>query len=301
MTIAVRFENVTKKYGSHLALDDFSLSIPKGVIFALVGRNEAGKTTALKILLGLSRPTSGEVTLFDGDPAIKVGYLPDPPVQYAWMNAREYLHMSAGLAGLPQHAHSHIISKFLHLAHLEDDAHRISDYSPEECVRLGLAHAMIGDPDLLVLDEPTSALDPVGRHDVLDMIASLRGRTTIIICTHILEDAVHVADTIGVIEAGRMVTTGTQHELWDRANLPRQIEVEVTDHRAEIMLALTNDSWIESVELNHETLVVHTRIYSEAWERIPKIVLDHNAGLKRLELMDPSFDKVFFRLVGAKS
>lgn len=297
MTIAVRFDNITKRFGHDLALDGFSLTIPENEVFALVGRNEAGKTTALRILLGLTRATSGNVIWSDGISRKHIGFVPEEPRQYDWMTAHEYLTMSAGLAGIAEHEHA--VQRIMDFAHLSKDSTKIGELSLEEHVYLGIAHALIGDPEILILDEPTSTLDPVGQIEVLNMIDSLRGSMTIIIATHILEDAVAVADTIAIVEAGRMVITGTKEQLWERADLPRQIEVEVTGRQDDILRDIAQDSWIESVEINDETLVIHSRNYAEAWERIPEIVLDHNVGLKRLELMEPSYDDVFVRLTGA--
>lgn len=298
MSVAVQFESVTKRYGSHTALDTFTLSTTEGEIFALVGRNDAGKSTAIRILLGLAQATSGSVTLQNGAQPARIGYLPDGPAQYEWMSARSYLELSAGLAGMPLDEQSREIDKLLAFAHLGNGRVKIAEYSLEERVRLGLAHALAGNPDLLVLDEPTSALDPVGRHEVLDMIASIRGRATILMCTHILEDAVYVADTLGIMDSGRLKATGSKRELWERANLPREIMVQVTAGIERVMADLANEPWVERVEASGDSMTVLTHDYSDAWERIPQIVLANNVGLRRLELSEPSYDDVFIRLVG---
>lgn len=301
MTDAVQFDKVTKRYGSHTALDEFTLSIPKGSIFALVGRNDAGKTTAVKILLGLVRATSGTVTVFDGNPSARIGYLPEILAQYEWMTGHDYLQMSAGLVNTPKAQTAELVDRLLAEAKLGDGQTRIRDYSRVQRVCLGLAHALIGAPDLLILDEPTSDLDAVGHHEVLDMIDAIGDRFTILMCTHLLADAVHVAKKIGIIENGRLITTGTRQELWQHANLPRQIEIKVTGNHSAMVFRLQDEPWVESVSMLNDSIQVSTRDYNRAWERIPVIVQENDTRLKHLELLEPSFDDVFIRLVGGES
>jgi len=195
MSAAIRTTGLTKVYGEKHALDSVDLAVEEGSIFGFLGPNGAGKTTTLRILTGLARPTGGSVQILGHDVAsagnavrAQIGFLPDVPGFYEWMTAQELLRFAGGLFGIGRRVLDERLGVLLDLAGLSDVETKIGGYSRGMKQRLGVAQALINAPRLLLLDEPTSALDPMGRKDVLDMLTSLRGRTTVFFSTHILAD-----------------------------------------------------------------------------------------------------------------
>src|SRR5581483_2722167 len=168
-------------------------------------------TTMVRILTGLARATEGSVRLL-GSPVVAgraipdaLGYLPDVPGFYDWMTGSEFIEFAARLFGLTGRALKGRVDNLMQLAGLSGVDTRIGGYSRGMKQRLGIAQALVNAPRLLILDEPTSALDPIGRKDVLDMLASLRGRTTVFFSTHILADVERVCDTVAILDRGCVV------------------------------------------------------------------------------------------------
>jgi ABC-2 type transport system ATP-binding protein len=198
------------------AVVDLSVEVRRGEIFGLLGPNGAGKTTTIKMLLGFVRPTSGRATVAGhaaGSLASRrrLGYLPENPALYEYLNGIEYLRFAGRLSGLSRADAARTADVLLEKVGLAGRADRaIRRFSKGMVQRLGLAQALIGDPEIVVLDEPMSGLDPIGRKDVRDLIFSLRteGRT-VLFSTHILSDVEAICDRIGIIAEGRLTDCGT--------------------------------------------------------------------------------------------
>lgn len=203
---AIYCQGLTKYYGEVKALVDLHLTVPYGSIFGFLGRNGAGKTTLMRLLAGLAIPSAGrgwvaglETTSASRLARARFGYLPQDPAFYTWMTAREYLDYVAQIQALPPAERKTQIESLLALSDLKEAAdRRIQGFSGGMLQRLGIAQALIGNPPVLLLDEPTSALDPAGRYEVLDMIASLRGKVTVFLSSHILTDIERVCDTLEI-------------------------------------------------------------------------------------------------------
>jgi ABC-2 type transport system ATP-binding protein len=198
------------------AVVDLSVEVRRGEIFGLLGPNGAGKTTTIKMLLGFVRPSSGRASVA-GFPAgslasrRKLGYLPENPALYEYLNGIEYLRFAGRLAGLSRTEAARSADVLLEKVGLAGRADRaIRRFSKGMVQRLGLAQALIGDPEIVILDEPMSGLDPIGRKDVRDLIFSLRGAgRTVLFSTHILSDVEAICDRIGIIADGRLTDCGT--------------------------------------------------------------------------------------------
>ncbi len=225
--VAITIEQVTKVYEplwpwhrSSTVLSDVSLSVTKGEIFGFLGHNGAGKTTTMKILLGLLRPTSGRVDVLGapaGDVAThsRLGYLPEAPYFYDYLTAEEFLEFYGKLAGMSRDAIQSRISILLEQVGLQEAQHRqLRKFSKGMLQRIGLAQALIQDPELVVLDEPMSGLDPMGRKEVRDLILSLREQgKTVFFSTHILSDVEMVCDRVGILAKGKMLALGKVEDL----------------------------------------------------------------------------------------
>jgi ABC-2 type transport system ATP-binding protein len=221
---AIETHELSKRYGALTALAGLSMSIPRGSVFGFLGPNGAGKTTAVKLLLGLSRPTGGDARVLgasvsDGEAhrraRARIGYLPELFRYQGWLNAREVLAVHAELIGLDRNTWDAEISRVLGIAGLAERADdRVATFSKGMQQRLGLAAALLGRPELVVLDEPTSALDPVGRHDVRELIRGLRGEgMTVFLNSHLLTEVEQVCDRVAIVDRGRVVASGTFAEL----------------------------------------------------------------------------------------
>ena len=304
---AVTISGLTKAYGHARALDGVDLVVPEGSVFGFLGPNGAGKTTTMRILAGLARPTSGSATIFGHDAThdadavhAVIGYLPDVPGFYKWMTATDYLELSAKLFGLPAGPRGERIETLLELAGLAGVTTKIGGYSRGMKQRLGVAQALINSPRLLLLDEPTSALDPIGRREVLEMIAALAGRTTVFFSTHILADVERVCDTVAVLAAGRVVEQAGIDELKARHGGAHRVVIEVDDSRR-LQEALTAEAWAAAVARDGRELLVEVVDLEAAYRQVPALVTRLGLSLRRFEADEVSLEDVFVDLVeGAK-
>jgi ABC-2 type transport system ATP-binding protein len=243
--LVVATHGLTKRYGDTAALDNVDLEVRRGVTYGLIGPNGAGKTTMLSILAGLRRPTSGTVDL--GVPRHRMGLLVDTPLFEPWLTAREIVDLARHLTApeLPRHR----VEEVLVDVGLGDVLDRPSGgFSRGMLQRLGLAGALVGDPDVLVLDEPSSALDPAGRREVLDLVGSLAHTKTVVLSTHILSDVQQVCDVVGVLDHGRLLFQGPLTDLLRRTSSSFVLHVRPP---AQVLLAaLATQPWVtEATEL----------------------------------------------------
>jgi ABC-2 type transport system ATP-binding protein len=220
------------------------------------------------------------------------------PGFYEWMTAEEFLRFAGGLFGLKKRTLDERVGVLLDLAGLTDVTQRIGGYSRGMKQRLGVAQALINAPRLLMLDEPTSALDPIGRKEILDMLASLRGRTTVFFSTHILADVERVCDTVAILDKGKVVAQAPIDELRRRYGASKVV-VEVTGGTAEFARALEAQPWAGAVEVDADGCIA-LRVSDEdaARKAIPAMVVERDLGLIRLETGEMGLEEVFVELVG---
>jgi ABC-2 type transport system ATP-binding protein len=220
--LVISTQNLSKSYNGVQALKSLDLEIPKNSIFGFLGPNGSGKTTTIKLLLGLTRPTAGSGSIFGQDIVQdsveirkRIGYLAQDPRFYEHMTARETLRFKARFYYRgPASEIETRIAETLELVGLEDKADRpIKGFSGGERQRLGIAQAQINYPDLLILDEPAAALDPMGRRDVLEVMERLKKYSTIFYSTHILDDVQRVSDAVAILNYGKLVALAPIEEL----------------------------------------------------------------------------------------
>ncbi|MDZ8133818.1 MAG: ABC transporter ATP-binding protein [Nostoc sp. DedQUE04] len=205
-----------------VSLKNCSLTVYKGETFGLLGPNGAGKTTLLKLLLGIIHPTSGRGLLFDkpiGDRSVKqhIGYLPENPYLYDYLTGWEFLQLAAGLFQIPQSVQRQRIPQLLELVGLSQaDARKklLRRYSKGMLQRVGMAQALINEPDLVFLDEPMSGLDPVGRYQMREIILALKAAgKTIFFNSHVLSEVEQICDRIAILAQGELICSGSLNEL----------------------------------------------------------------------------------------
>lgn len=207
---AVRTHGLTKFYGQKPAVDHIDMNVKKGEIYGFIGRNGAGKSTTLKMLVGLLRPTGGRIIL-DGRPwqresLSKIGSLIESPALYGNLTAEENLLVHTRLLKIPKTK----ITEVLETVNLKNTGKkRVSQFSMGMKQRLGIAAALLNDPELLILDEPTNGLDPFGIQELRELIISFSEKgMTVILSSHILSEVAQVADTIGIISGGKLLFQG---------------------------------------------------------------------------------------------
>ena len=304
MSAAIEVRNLVKRFGSRHALRRVDLTVEEGSIFGFLGPNGAGKTTTLRILTGLARPSSGTVRVLGerasgADNAVRrqIGFLPDVPGFYEWMTAEEFLRFAGGLFGLSGRILDQRVEVLLDLAGLTGVTTRVGGYSRGMKQRLGVAQALVNAPKLLMLDEPTSALDPMGRKAVLDMLASLRGRTTVLFSTHILADVERICDTVAILDRGRVVADAPIDELRRRYGASKLV-VEVPGGADAVLAMLDGEPWLSGVERPEpDVLELTVNDESAAQLAVPAAVAVLGLPLKRFESGEVSLEEVFVELV----
>ena len=216
----LEIKGLHKSFGKNHVLQGLDMAVPSNSVFGFVGKNGAGKTTTMKIIVGLLKADRGTVTVCGEEVAYghtkanrHIGFLPDVPEFYGYMRPREYLQLCGEIAGLPPRRIRDRSEELLSLVGLSDVSRKISGFSRGMKQRLGIAQALLGEPRLLICDEPTSALDPVGRKQILEILASIKGKTTVLFSTHILSDVERICDRIAVLDGGRLVLSGTIGEI----------------------------------------------------------------------------------------
>jgi ABC-2 type transport system ATP-binding protein len=224
---AVRTENLTKVYKDFwgrpkvTALDSLDLTIHRGEVFGLLGPNGSGKSTTIKLLLDLIFPTRGRARIFGrspSDPDIKerIGFLPEESYLYRFLNGEETLHFYGRLFKIPRKELNRRVPELLDVVGLDAKARKrkLREYSKGMARRIGLAQALINNPDLILLDEPTTGLDPIGTREMKDLIVSLKKQgKTVLLCSHLLADVQDVCDRIIILFGGRTQTLGKVQDL----------------------------------------------------------------------------------------
>lgn len=290
--------HIAKRFGEKQVLRDVSFSVPEHTVFGFVGQNGAGKTTAMKLILGLLTSDSGEITVNGmrvhyGNTQTNrfVGYLPDVPEFYSYMTPAEYLRFCGKITGMPSKEIKGRCEELLRLVGLEKEDRRIKGFSRGMKQRLGIAQALFGRPKLLICDEPTSALDPAGRKELLDILVNAKEQTTVLFSTHILSDVEHICDEIAFLHDGRIVLQGSLEEV-------RKIK---TTAAAELELERLEDSQTLSSVFPHLKSIGRNTLLLEDAGNLPDILYylgDKRIPILRIERKEASLEELFMEVVG---
>ncbi len=309
--LAIKCEGLTKQYRDVVALDRLNLEVEERSVFGFLGPNGAGKTTTIKLLVGLSTPLLGrswiagqEVSPGAIELRNKIGYLPEVPTFYNWMNGREFLFFIGELFHLSKEEKENRCNELLDLVELKDVAKRkIGSYSRGMRQRLGIAQTLINRPEIIFLDEPCSALDPLGRRGVLDLIKCLSINATVFMSTHILSDVERICDSVAVIDRGKLVTNSSIEEL-RRKYTHSVFELEFEEEPSPFIAMLQDMKWLskfEQVELDGSpALYLRVTDINTAKKELPSIVVASGLTLLRYELTLPSLEDIFVQLVNGE-
>ena len=292
---------LSRRFGSHVAVSDLNLLVPKAGVYGFLGPNGAGKTTAIRMLLGLIRPDAGEVRLFgeslkSNHRALmsRVGALVEAPSLYPHLTGRENLEVTRRLLGSSRR----LIDVALETIKLTRDAdRRVREYSLGMRQRLGLALALLNKPQLLILDEPTNGLDPAGIHEMRDLIRRLPKEfgVTVFLSSHLLGEVEQIADHIGIIHESKLLFQGTLAELQKK----QQTELRVGVHQPEAAIdCLMQAGW--NVGRRDGLLSVRANGPSDA-VKINRLLLDHRVDVFHLAVSQHSLEDIFLTLTDGQA
>lgn len=251
----IRTQGLTKRYGSIVAVDSLSMDVPRGRIFGLLGPNGSGKTTTLSILLGLTAQTSGNFTLFgDGvthtDALHRIGAIVETPAFYPYLSGRNNLAYFQAITGRADHQELDRLLDTVGLGTRAND--KFHTYSLGMKQRLGLAYALLGDPEVLILDEPTNGMDPAGMAEIRDLVRRLgTGGRTVLLSSHLLHEVEAVCDSVAILSRGKLIAQGDVSEL---VGTGEQVQLRTTDD-AKAKEVLSAIDWVAAVEEEEGYLV----------------------------------------------
>ena len=297
---AVEFHSLRKSFGRTEVLRGVTTEVPTNSVFGFLGPNGAGKSTTMKILMGLLRPTGGSARVLGLDVEgqslevrRRVGYLPQSPAYPNHLTVAGVLGLAARLRGVADRT-----GALLEVVGLTDRAdRRVRGLSGGEAQRLGLAQALVGDPDVLILDEPSAGLDPAGRREVLDLLDELRTRATIFYSTHLLDDVARLSDTIAVLVRGEVVADGPidQFTIGDSSSTWR-VRLEGSA-AAGAFETLARQPWVASVEpAGSGVATVNTTDRSTAEHALLPVLQGTGAQVAELRPTRRSLEDIYFAL-----
>jgi ABC-2 type transport system ATP-binding protein len=299
----LRTRALTKRYPSVTATDSLDLEVPRGRV-GLVGANGAGKTTLFRMMLGLSHPTSGEIEVCGVDVAkdpigarSRLGYMPEHDCLPLDQSAADVVSTFGELSGLPARAARQRASDVLDLVGLDEARFRpIGGFSTGMRQRAKLAQALVADPELVLLDEPTAGLDPLGREEMLALVARLGTfGISVLLATHLLDDVQQVCDHVVMLDGGRLVVSGATGSLLERTGL---LTVDVGPDRAALVEALAARG-LAAIEIN--SLIEVEVDGDEALDIVRDLIADLELPLHRMTSRLTSLDEVFVDRAGSAS
>ena len=308
MPDAIQIQHFTKEYPvprqkeKRIAVNDLTLDVPAGGLFGFLGPNGAGKTTTIKMLLGFLPATSGEAWLFGkpvGEVASrqKVGYLPEQPYFPKFLSALEVVQAHAGLSGLSGKSAKAQTERSLRQVGMWDNRYMIlSKCSKGMTQRVGLASALVGDPDLLIMDEPSSGLDPVGRKELRELLTTLKNDgKTIFLSSHLLSEMESVCDRVGVMARGTLVACGTPQEITRACD---EVRVQIEQDESDEVLMHQVEHWGGAVEQSPAGGAACLRVPASAVYKVMGLLEQRRARLVAVSPQRETLEDAFLRLVG---
>lgn len=305
----IEVKDLVKKYGSHLAVDHLSFTLESGKIYGFLGPNGAGKSTTMNIMTGYLGATQGSV-LIDGHDILKepeeakkhIGYLPELPPLYMDMTVQEYLEFAAELKKLPKEKRESDISEVMKLTRLQDVSDRlIKNLSKGYKQRVGLAQAILGFPEIIILDEPTVGLDPKQIIEIRELIRTLSKKHTVILSSHILAEVREVCDYILIISKGKLVASDTPENLELLRNGASSLELEVKAAPETVRAILSTIDDIDAMEMHSENenltrVKLETKNGADIREAIFYAFAEEKCPLLEMKTAKASLEDIFMEL-----
>ncbi len=309
----IEVKNLTKKYGKHLAIDDLSFKVETGQIYGFLGPNGAGKSTTMNIITGYLAASDGTVTI-DGEniqtspesAKAKVGYLPELPPLYADMTVREYLMFVAELKKIPKNERAGEVEAVMEETHTGDMSGRlIRNLSKGYKQRVGMAQAILGDPDVLIFDEPTVGLDPKQIIEVRDLIKKLGKKHTVILSSHILSEVSAVCDHIMIISKGKLVADGSPEDLQKMMGGQAGIELTVLGTAGRAKSIVAKAPGVREVidegqdEQGNGKLLIISDAEVDAREAVSLALAENRIAVMGMDRKEKSLEDIFLELTSS--
>lgn len=295
-SVMIKTDDLTKHYDDITAVDSLNLTIRRGEVYGFLGPNGAGKTTTLRMLLGLIHPTSGTVTVLGEPPGTpeglsRVGALVEAPAFYPYLSGRRNLRVLARYVDAPPSQIETVLEQVA-LTDRADD--KFKSYSMGMKQRLGVAAALLNDPELLILDEPTNGLDPKGQGELRTLIRTIgQGDRTVLLSSHLMDEVEQICDRVGVIQHGELVAEGTVEELQGQAGL--LVRAAPIDRARQLVEAMNG---IERVQVDDDALVLTTDTTRAA--AITHELVTNEVKVSELRPVERSLEDTFLELTGEK-
>lgn len=298
---AIKTVNLSKKYGRDFAVENLNLNIRLGEIYGFIGKNGAGKTTAIRMITGVAAPSSGEIQLFDKHTQSEVemarkriGVLMDHPAIYPNMTTYENLEVNRLQRGIPGRECIEKVSELLQLEEFKNK--KVKNFSLGMKQKLGIAIALLGDPELLILDEPINGLDPVVIVEIRELLKKLRKdkNTTILISSHILSELYQLATCFGIIHEGRLLEELTLKELDEKCKVSLNIKVDDTNKAVLILENKLNTRNFKVLQDN--TIKIYD--YIDDVKTVSKIITSNGVNIEQLVSKGDSLEDYFVNLIG---
>jgi len=306
----IEINHLVKKYGSHVAVDDLSLTVEPGRIYGFLGPNGAGKSTTMNIITGYLAATGGEVKI-NGFDVLKqpegakkcVGYLPELPPLYMDMTVKEYLDFVAELKKLDKSLRAGYVKEAMKITRTEEVSGRlIRNLSKGYRQRVGFAQAVLGYPEILILDEPTVGLDPKQIIEIRDLIRELGKKHTIILSSHILSEISAVCDHVFIISHGKLVASDSTENLLERMTGAQEIELLLKAEENEAETAIREIAQVERCEKTEAKedgtvgLLVTAKKDADVREAIYHTCVEHHMPILEMKAASKSLEDVFLEL-----
>jgi ABC-2 type transport system ATP-binding protein len=303
----IQVKNLTKKFGNFVAVDNIDFTIDKGDIVGFLGPNGAGKTTTMRMLAGYMTPDEGSISfdgkdLFENEYSIKkkIGYMPENNPLYKDLMVFENLDLTMKLLDVPKTQRKERMSYIVEATGIADKFYKtVSELSKGYKQRVGLAVALISQPEFLILDEPTEGLDPNQRTSIRKLIKELGKERTVIVSTHVMQEVEAMCNKIMIINEGKLIANGTKNEIMNLVEVSHTIKLEIKGKSIESDLKkLTCVSNIESKtekEKNHITITLKDNS-EEVYEQISKLIAKNECTIYKLETVQNTLEEVFYSL-----
>ena len=309
----IEVSNLVKKYGDHTAVDHLSFQIEKGKIYGFLGPNGAGKSTTMNMITGYIASTEGKV-MIDGHDILEepeaakkcIGYLPEIPPLYMEMTVREYLEFAAELKGIKKDKREPQIEEVIRLAKLRDVENRlIQNLSKGYKQRVGLAQAVLGFPEIIILDEPTVGLDPKQIIEIRTLIKELKKKHTVILSSHILSEVSAVCDYVLIISHGKLVASDTPENLGKLAEGSNTLEMLIKGEKTQIRQALEGIEGVNSVTMEKDekqnlwSVKVSTEEQNDIREKVFYKMSEINSPIYEMKSRKVSLEEIFLELTAS--
>lgn len=310
----IEVKNLVKRYGDHTAVDHLSFEIEKGKIYGFLGPNGAGKSTTMNMITGYIASTEGTVVI-DGHDILEepeeakkcIGYLPEMPPLYFDMTVLEYLKFVADLKKIPKDKKASMIEEIMDMVKITDMKNRlIKNLSKGYRQRVGIAQAVLGYPEVIILDEPTVGLDPKQINEIRDLIKGLKQKHTVILSSHILSEVSAVCDYVLIISHGKLVASDTPENLGKLAEGSNTLEMLIKGEKSQIKQALESIEGVNSVTIEKDekqnlwSTKVSTEENNDIREKVFYKMSDINSPIYEMKSKKVSLEEIFLELTASE-